>query len=69
MATQEEIKVGSIVSVSLLDVRASAGIVVAYPGRPRRPAAPRRAARADVYWFKSKLTDWEYISYLEVLVK
>ena len=64
MATQKEIRVGSIVQFQTrhLDDPESCGIVLAYPSLQHRQLA-------DVYWFKEKYTDWEYISYLEVLVR
>jgi len=62
MPTQKELRVGSIV-----ECRNCVGIVVAVAG----PAAHRRhdvVASADVYYFKEKYIDWEYIRDLEVLV-
>ena len=64
MATQEKIRVGSIVQCSC-----GTGIVLAYPSPRARQLIAAGAPSADVYWFKGKYTDWEYISYLEVLVR
>ena len=70
MAPQKEIRVGSIVQSPdrqrAVGAR-SCGIVLAYPSQPRTRELGRVVA--DVYWFKKKITDWEYISYLEVLVR
>jgi len=63
MATQEEIRVGSIVALQLL--QPAAGIVLAYPSRHGHGDA----ATVDIYWFKYKFADWAYIDYLDVLVK
>ena len=68
MATQEEIRVGSIVQFQTRRLGITAcGIVLAYPSLVQRGLQP--GGQADVYWFKEKITDWEYISYLEVLVR
>jgi len=60
MATQKEIRVGSIVYSGTTSTSRT-GIVL-HLARPRSPRT------ADIYWFKYKRTDWEYIDYLEVLV-
>jgi len=65
MARQKEIRVGSIV-YSAAAARSWTGIVLAYPSRLEDHAA---MPAVDIYWFKYKLTDWEYIDYLDVLVK
>ena len=64
MATQGEIKVGSIVTSHAAMCSGATGLVLAYPSR----AGPRTPATADIYWFKGKYIDWEYIDYLKVLV-
>jgi len=46
--------------------RSWTGIVLAYPSRLEQHFA--RPA-VDIYWFKYKRADWEYIDYLDVLVK
>jgi len=57
MATQKEIKVGSIV---LSGAGPRTGIVLAFMlGR----------LAAHIYWFKGKYIDWYYIDCLKVLVK
>jgi len=61
MATQEEIRVGSIV---LGPRRHALGVVVARSSRHQL-----LHGAADIYWFTKKRIVWEYISYLEVLVK
>ena len=70
MATQKEIRVGSVV---LDGGFYGTGIVLAYPAAPRQGRAVGRAPgteeAADIYWFNRKIIDWEYISYLDVLVK
>ena len=63
MATQEEIRVGSIV---LGPRRHALGVVVASPSHHSPPPHP---PAADIYWFTKKRIVWEYVSYLEVLVK
>ena len=64
MATQEEIKVGSIVTSHAAMFSGATGLVLAYPSRAGRRTPPA----ADIYWFKGKYIDWEYIDYLKVLV-
>jgi len=66
MATQKEIRVGSIVSVHRNTWDRSTGVVVASPSHHSPPPHP---PAADIYWFTKKRIVWEYISYLEVLVK
>ena len=62
MATQEEIRVGSIVLGRRWNWAPPTGVVIASP-------STYAYAAADIYWFTKKRIVWEYISYLEVLVK
>ena len=59
MATLKEIRVGSIVYSGTTSTSRTGIVLHLAPVRPRT---------ADIYWFKYKRTDWEYIDYLEVLV-
>ena len=67
MATQEEIKVGSIVTSHAAMFSGATGLVLAYPSRAAFVDGANPPA-ADIYWFKGKYIDWEYIDYLKVLV-
>jgi len=61
MATQEEIRVGSIVYCGEAP-QGRTGIVL---DTTRRSTFSRTA---DIYWLKERLRGWAYIYYLDVLV-
>ena len=63
MATQEEIRVGSIV-ISTSD---NLGLVLRLPSCPSKICGARW--KVAVYWLTSKRKGWDYAVHLKVLVK